>query len=57
MIPKYQYIKYYNDLSFLECCLLFIILFFVLWLGIYPYFIFSILDTSINYYYFDLLYK
>ncbi len=57
MIPKYQYIKYYNDLSFLECCLLFVILFFVLWLGIYPYSIFSILDPSINYYYFDLLYK
>lgn len=57
MIPKYQYIKYYNDLSFLECALLLIILFFVFWLGIYPYSIFSILDGSINYYYFDLLYK
>jgi len=57
MIPKYQYIKYYNDLSFLEVSLLSIILFFVFWLGIYPYSIFSILDFSINYYYFDLLYK
>jgi len=57
MIPKYTYIKYYNDLSFLETSLLFIILFFVFWLGIYPYSIFSILDLSINYYYFDLLYK
>lgn len=57
MIPKYQYIKYTNDLSFLECSLLLIILFFVFWLGVYPYSIFSILDLSINYYYFDLLYK
>ena len=57
MIPKYKYIKYTNDLSFLECSLLLIILFFVFWLGIYPYSIFSILDLSINYYYFDLLYK
>jgi len=57
MIPKYKYIKYTNDLSFLECSLLFIILFFVFWLGVYPYSIFSILDLSINYYYFDLLYK
>jgi len=57
MIPKYQYIKYTNDLSFLECSLLLIILFFVFWLGVYPYSVFSILDLSINYYYFDLLYK
>ncbi len=57
MIPKYKYIKYTNDLSFLECSLLLIILFFVFWLGVYPYSIFSILDLSINYYYFDLLYK
>jgi proton-translocating NADH-quinone oxidoreductase chain M len=57
MIPKYKYIKYTNDLSFLECSLLSIILFFVFWLGVYPYSIFSILDLSINYYYFDLLYK
>jgi len=57
MIPKYNYIKYYNDLSFIEVSLLTIILFFVFWLGIYPYSIFSILDFSTNYYYFDLLYK
>ena len=57
MIPKYNYIKYNSDLSFLECSLLFIILFFVLWIGIFPYSMFSILDFSVNYYYFDLLYK
>lgn len=57
MIPQYNYIKYYSDLSFLEVSLLMILLFFVFWLGIYPYSIFSILDSSIQFYYFDLLYK
>lgn len=57
MLPRYSYIKYYNDLSFIECSLLFIILFFVLWFGIYPNSIFSIIDSSIQYYYIDLLYK
>lgn len=57
MIPKYEYVKYHSDLSFLEINILSIILFFVLWFGIYPNSIFSILEMSINYYYFDLLYK
>ena len=57
MIPKYKYIKYYSDLSFLESSLLFVLLFYVLWIGIYPYSIFSILESSISYYFIDLLYK
>jgi proton-translocating NADH-quinone oxidoreductase chain M len=57
MIPKYNYIKNYSDLSFLEVSLLSIILFFVFWLGIYPYSFFSIIDPSVQFYYFDLLYK
>jgi len=57
MIPKYKYIKNYSDLSFLEISLLSIILFFILWLGIYPYSFFSIIDSSVQFYYFDLLYK
>ena len=57
MLPRYQYIKYHNDLSLLEVSLLTTLLFFIFWIGIYPYSIFSLLDLGINYYYFDLLYK
>jgi len=57
MYPRIEYIKNYNDLSFLEISLLVILFFFVCWLGIYPDFIFGILNMSINYNYIELLNK